>query len=184
MEFTELRVCRDLRGVHVTRAIGSRQATIELLRHLASISAPGTGAATVLLVFARMGTNACEWLEGALRVELNAEPDGTRVDVATDLGGGARERILPSFVMRAPIEEFSAALQRVPRLAGILGVQGPDDRHLVLSASAETRMTSAPPPSIQIAPDSLYTRAPAPPRAPTPVDKDDAGNDLDGGWDE
>lgn len=182
VDLAELRTCRELRGAHVARAIGSRQQTLDLLRHLASISAPGTGAAKVLLVFAWMATSVCGWLEGALRVELAAEKDGTRVDLETDLGGGTRERILPAFVMNAPIEEFRTALHRAPRIVGSLQVHAPSERQLVLSASAETRMTSAPPPSVQIAPDSLYARAPAPPKVPDAAETDDADDGLDRGW--
>lgn len=181
----ELQTCRELRGAHVARAIASRQATIDLLRHLVSISAPRTGAAKVLLVFAWMGTSACEWLEGGLRVELDEEPAGTRVEVATDLGGGARERLMPPFVIKAPIEEFWTALRREPRIVGSLEVHAQGDRHLVLCASAQARTTSAPPPSFRIAQESLYARAPAPPKVPSLADESEPEDDaIDGGWDD
>ncbi|HEX8789535.1 MAG TPA: hypothetical protein VF765_01190 [Polyangiaceae bacterium] len=184
VDLAELRTCRELRGAHVARVIGSRQATLDLLRHLARISAPGTGAAKVLLVFAWMGTSACGWLEGALRVELEAEQDGTRIDVKTDLGGGTLERILPAFVIKARIEEFWTALRGAPRILGSLQMHELSDRQVVLSASAEARKTSEAPPSVQIAPDSLYAHAPAPPRVPDAVETEDVEGAPDSGWDD
>jgi hypothetical protein len=184
-DLAELRSCGDLRRAHVARAVGSRQGTIDLLRHLAGISAPDSGAPKVLRVFAWMAKSSCEWLEGSLRVALEEVPEGTRVDLATDLGGGVRERVMPTFVMKAPLQEFRVALRQGPRLVGSLEVQAVDDRRLALSASEETSTTSAPPPSFAIAPDSLFGGTPATPKAPArdvashPEDEGEVDDDWD-----
>jgi hypothetical protein len=87
--------------------------------------------------------------------------------------------------MKAPIEEFWMALRRVPRIVGSLKLHTLGDRHLALSASAEARTTSAPPPSFQIGQDSLYARAPAPPKVPSLSDANDPNDEaIDGGWDD
>src|ERR1700722_20810714 len=86
--WSHLARCLDLQEDDVARAIRSGASTRELLAHLAAISSPDTGVAKVMLVFARMATTACEWLEGGLRVGMTAEGNGTRVELTTDLGGG------------------------------------------------------------------------------------------------
>jgi hypothetical protein len=182
--------CLDLQEADIAEAIRTRQSTQALLAHLAEVSAPDTGAAKVLLVFARMATTACEWLDGGLRVELKPHADGTRVDLATDLGGGLRERVLPPIVLRAPLEEFSRAIDRVPRMVAPLERQGRAGLCLVLTASSLVRSTSAPPPSVEIAPDSLYVRPPAPPAPPRIVEPTQGSSSeppadvVDGGWDD
>jgi hypothetical protein len=182
--------CLDLHEADIAQAIRSRQSTQELLAHLAAISAPNTGVAKVLLVLARMATTACEWLDGGLRVELKQHGEGTRMDLATDLGGGLRERLLPPIVLHAPLEEFSRAIERVPRLVAPLERQEHAGPLLVLVASSLMRSTSAPPPSVEIASDSLYVRAPAPPVPPQIVEpmqgsqSEPPVDTIDGGWDD
>jgi hypothetical protein len=160
--WSHLARCLDLQEDDVARAIRSGASTRELLAHLAAISAPDTGVAKVLLVFARMATTACEWLDGGLRVELATDGSGTRVDLTTDLGGGLLERALPTVTLRVPLAEFTRAIDRVPRMIAPLQVVSRGGTHLVLTASALVRKTSAPPPPIEIAAESLFVHAPAP----------------------
>jgi hypothetical protein len=167
--WSHLARCLDLREEDIAQAIRSRESTRELLARLSEVSSPDTGVAKVLLVLARMATTACDWLDGGLRVQLTPEGDGTRVDLTTDLGGGVFERALPSFVLRAPLVEFTRAIERVPRMVTPLEVIGRGGRRLVLTASALIRRTSAPPPPIEIAPESLFVHAPAPPLPPRHV---------------
>jgi hypothetical protein len=160
--WSHLARCLDLQEDDVARAIRSGASTRELLAHLAAISAPDTGVAKVMLVFARMATTACEWLDGGLRVGLTADGNGTLVDATTDLGGGLLERALPAIVLHAPLAEFTRAIDRVPRMIAPLQMISRSGQHLVLTASALVRRTSAPPPPIEIAAESLFVRAPAP----------------------
>jgi hypothetical protein len=153
--------CLDLREHDIAAAVASRQSTQQLLVHLAACSAPGTGVAKVLLVFARMATSACEWIDGGLHVELVASGDTTRIDAATELGGGFRERLLPSATFHAPLEEFTRAVERVPHLIAPLTMRGKPGKRVTLSASAAVRRTSLPPPPIAIAPESLLVHVPA-----------------------
>lgn len=155
--------CLDLREEDIARAVASRDGAGQLLARLAEVSAPETGAAKVLLVFARMATTACDWLEGALRVELNQQGEATVAGLTTDLGGGLLERALPVLILRAPLAEFTRAIERVPRLIAPLKLRGRTDQRIVLTASALIRRTSAPPPPIEVASDSLLVHAPAPP---------------------
>lgn len=158
--------CMDLREEDIAQAILTRDSTRQLLARLAEISAPDTGAAKAMLVFARMATTACEWLDGGLRVELAPQGDDTRVDLSTDMGGGLFERALPPIVLRAPLVEFTRAIERVPRLITPLQQIGRGGRRLVLTATALIRRTSAPPPPIEIAADSLFVHAPSLPQPP------------------
>jgi hypothetical protein len=162
--------CLDLREEDIALAIRSRESTRELLARMADISAPDTGVAKVLLVFARMATTACEWLEGDLRVELAPDGEGTVANLATDLGGGLLERALPKIAFRAPLAEFTRAVERVPRMIAPLQARARTERELVLTASALVRKTSFPPPPIEIAAESLLVHAPAPRPALQPID--------------
>jgi hypothetical protein len=147
--------------------MSSRTSTRELVAHLASKSAPNTGVAKVLLVFARMATTACDWIDGDLRVELVGDEQNTVIEALTDLGGGIGERLFPPTSFRAPLVEFSRAIERVPHLVAPLVIQGKTARRISLAATATLRRTSVPPPPIEISVESLYVRAPAPstPRA-------------------
>jgi hypothetical protein len=191
--------CLDLRDDDVANAVQTGESTRELLAHLAAVAAPDTGVAKALLVFARMATTACDWLDGGLRVELTSDGDDTRADLTTDLGGGLLERALPPVVFHAPLSEFTRAIDRVPRMIAPLRVGKRGSQHLVLTASALVRKTSAPPPPIEIAPESLFVRAPAAPRPPRSIEpassplpvvgsqgpaSDPAGDGVDGGWDD
>jgi hypothetical protein len=146
-----------------------------------------------------MATTVCDWLDGGLRVVLKPEGEHTRVDLSTDMGGGLFERAMPSIVLRAPLVEFTRAIERVPRMVAPLEQIGRSDKRLVLTASALIRRTSAPPPPIEIAAESLFVRAPAPPLSPTHVTLESGPlpvvapqgppteppiDSVDGGWDD
>ena len=158
--------CIDLRDEDVAKAIATRQSTRDLLARLAAVSSPNTGVAKALLVLARMATTGCDWIDGDLRIELTATGAATVVDVSTDLGGGLFERALHPLTYEAPLEEFTRAIDRVPRMVAPLVIRARTERRLILSATAAIRRTSAPPPPIEISAENLYVRAPAP--APPP----------------
>lgn len=190
-EFAHLVRCLDVREKDVADAVASRDRTRALLRHLADCSAPNTGVAKVLLVFARMATTACDWIDGDLLVELVGDDALTVVEAHTELGGGMRERLFPPASFRAPLVEFSRAIERVPHLVAPLAIRSASTRRISLSASALVRRTTVPPPPVEIAVDSLFVRAPAPalpvvqpvPASVAPA-ADPLVHDVDGGWDE
>ncbi len=145
-EFAHLVRCLDVREKDVGEAVVSRETTKALVSHLAARSAPNTGVAKVLLVFARMATTACDWIDGDLLVELVGDDQVTVIEVLTELGGGLRERLFAPTSFRAPLAEFSRAIERVPHLVAPLAIRSATARRISLSASASVRRTTFPPP--------------------------------------
>jgi hypothetical protein len=189
-DFAHLVRCLDVREKDLADAVVSRERTIALLLHLAACSAPNTGVAKVLLVFARMATTACAWIDGDLLVELVGDEEITVVEALTELGGGLRERLFAPASFRAPLAEFARAIDRVPHLVAPLVIRNATGRRISLSASALVRRTTVPPPPVEIAADSLFVRAPAPAvpgpdleMAPVPA-VEPLVNDVDSGWDD
>lgn len=163
---------QDLRDKDIVDAVVTREGTTVLLSRLAVVSAPETGVAKVLLVLARMATMACGWIDGDLVINLVDEGARTRVDVTTEMGGGMRERVLAPLRLTAPMAEFRRAIERVPHMIKPLAIRARDERRLTFSASAHVRRTTAPPPPVEIAAESLFV-APSP-----PVPKDTGGPEL------
>jgi hypothetical protein len=147
--------CFELTDAIVAEATLSRGGTKALLDRLAKIAKPNEGAPKILLVFARMATGACEWLDGDLRVEMVGDGDLSVVDVMTELGGGLRERALPSFVVNVPVVEFARAVERVPRMIAPLNVRSKSERRLVLVTALDYQGRSRPPPPVPIAEEHL-----------------------------
>lgn len=201
-ELAHIARCLDLQEQDIAEAIGARDRTLALLSHLQGLSAPNTGVAKVLLVFARMGTMVCDWIDGDLTVDLSRDGDSTRVDVATELGGGLRERVFSPFVFKAPIVEFARAIERVPHMIAPLTVRGTTANRILLSATAATRKTSIPPPPVEISTESLFVRLSAPTAPGGVAEQADVGplpvvtpagprlppeppvTDVDSGWDD
>lgn len=169
--FSHIERCLDLQEQDIVEAIASGDSTRALLARLASLSAPNTGCAKVLLLFARMATTACAWIDGDLVIELVAKGDATAIEAATDLGGGLRERALPSLTLRAPLAEFTRAIDRVPHMIAPLSIQAKSAKRIVLTATAVVRRTSIPPAPFEISTDSLFLRVP---NAAVPKDEDGA----------
>jgi len=161
-ELDHIAHAHDLAEDDIARAVRTRQGTVALLGRLAEVSAPETGTAKVLLLLARMGTTACEWIDGDMVIELVDEGQATRVEVSTELGGGLRERVFSPFKLQAPLVEFVRAMARVPHMVAPLVIRARGDRRITFAASALLRRTTVPPPPIEISADSLYVRAPAP----------------------
>jgi hypothetical protein len=158
--FSHIERCLDLQEQDIVEAITSGDSTRVLLARLASLSAPNTGCAKVLLVFARMATTACTWLDGDLVIELVANGDETVVEAATDLGGGLRERALPTSTLRAPLAEFTRAIDRVPHMIAPLSIRAKSPKRIMLTATATVRRTTIPPAPFEISTDSLFIRVP------------------------
>jgi hypothetical protein len=184
-QFAHIARCMDLRDHDVNVAIGSREATIALLTHLGAVCAPNTGAAKALLVFARMATSACSWIDGDLCIELLGDGGATVVETATQLGGGMRERLLPPMRFHAPVGEFARAIERVPHMVAPLFIRARSSQGISLSASDLVRRTTAPPPPVEISSESLFVRAISP-GVPREMDDLPTGlsNELDSGWDD
>jgi hypothetical protein len=161
MTLPEIRRCIDLRREHVEAAMRSREECASLLKHLCAISRPSTGAPLVLLLFARMATPACVWLDGGLQVDAVAAGETTTFDVLEDLGVGMGERLLPRAVMNAPLPEFVRALRRIPAMASPLQIQASPTR-LVLSLSSANRVHASAPPHLTKARSSFLLTPPTP----------------------
>jgi hypothetical protein len=179
--FAHITRCMDLRDTEVASAVGSRETTADLLARLAAVSAPNTGAAKALIVFARMATLACNWVDGDLCIELLGDGDATVIETATQLGGGLRERLLAPVRFQAPIAEFARAIERVPHMVAPLVIRARSAQRVSLSASDAVRRTTAPPPPIEISSESFFVRA-LPPGVPREIDEQAAA--LDAGWDD
>jgi len=173
-DFSSLKSCLDLRDVHIVAAVRSSEAMAMLLERFTEIAAPGKGAPILLAALARMGTMACDWIDGELRIDVSSEAAGerkrTRIAISTTLGGGFREKLFADTILDVPIEEFARGIKRAPRLVEPLTVRE-TDRRIVLSVTAAVRKTSLPPPAIELDPSSFVSlpRATMPYQAPMPL---------------
>src|SRR5688572_25709807 len=132
MGFGHLERCGDLSEADIVRAASSRAECGALLARMAEISAPATGAAASLSVFAVLASTACDWLDGDLVVELYEEQEATIARVMTELGDGMRERVFQPLKFNAPLAEWNAAIERNPDIVGSLSVQKVSWRRLHL----------------------------------------------------
>lgn len=84
-----------------------------MLTRVADIATPGQGAPKIMMAFAKLAT--ADWVEGEVCVELYADkqdPTKTLIAISCDLGGGMRERLLPTTTLNVPVEEFEKELLR------------------------------------------------------------------------
>lgn len=156
-----LRRCWDLTEAQIAEALPSRRAMGLLLKEMAQVSEPATGTAKILLAVARMAMPECDWLDGSLRVEVEAFEGKTRLAVMEDLGGGIRELVFPRLVLNAPLDEFQRSLRLAPRAVEPLQLQGSDDPdapRLVLTHAK--RKSSNAPMSFEVAEDCLRKSLP------------------------
>jgi len=146
--------CMELRDAHIAHAVSSSEAMEALLARFAQIAAPGKGAPIILAALARLGTTACQWIDGELRVEISGDETTSKISASTTLGAGFREKLFADTVLRVPLAEFSRGIQRAPRLIQPLLLKESGKR-IVLSVTQEVRRTSLPPPMIEIGPESF-----------------------------
>jgi hypothetical protein len=165
--FAHVKRCLDVTDHDVAIAVAGRSAARALLHRMAEVSRPGDGAPKVLLVLARMASSACDWIDGDLRIEIIGDGEVSVVEVLTDLGAGMRERVLPPFTLKVPLRELTASMERVPHMIAPLALTSRSTRRLVLSATAEVRRSSSPPPFIAIGDESLASALPPPTRTPS-----------------
>jgi hypothetical protein len=163
--FSHIKKCIELKRQDVILAVSSRDACKALLSHFAAIARPNTGAPMLILVFARLASAACDWIDdGDLRIELTQEGQLTRIEVLSDLGVGMRERVVPMTTLRVPLTELRAAIHRVPALVKPLTMHQETQRRLVLTATEHERKTSMPPPFVAIGEEAMMY--PCPPSVP------------------
>ncbi len=209
-DYAHIKRCFDVTNDDMVAAVESRGATLALLRHLATVSQPDTGAPKVVLVFAMMATVACDWLDGALRVDLKAAGTKTLIDVTSELGAGLLERVFPTLRFDVEIGELSRTIGRAEKRIAPLRVLSSTTTHIVLGATEAERRSTMPPQGIRIADDHIFqttslraAKVPAveraepalpiiEPKAPSigPKRKKSTGppkadgDDVDSGWDD
>jgi hypothetical protein len=154
VDYEALQQCTELRDAHIAHAVSSSEAMEALLARFAQIAAPGKGAPIILAALARLGTTACDWIDGELRIEISGGADKTKIAVSTAIGAGFREKLFSDTVLRVPFEEFRRGIAKAPRLIDPLRVKD-SGKLIVLSATQEIRRTSLPPPMVQIDPTSF-----------------------------
>lgn len=154
MDYSALRHCTELRDAHIVEAVSSSDEMEALLTRFAEIAAPNKGAAILLAALARLGTTACTWIDGELRIELSGDAEQTKIAVSSSLGAGFREKCFADTILKVPLQEFSRLLARSPKLIEPLQVMEKGAR-IVLTAPQEVRATSLPPPMVEIDAASL-----------------------------
>jgi len=136
--------CIYLSKAEIARASESSADCRALLEHLAAIAKPHDGGPLLLLLFARLATAACDWLDGDLFILLEARrPWSTVVTVTTELGSGMREKVFPSIELAVPLDEFTGAVRRIPQMVHPLVAEITQDQ-LLLSASEHVRTSAIP----------------------------------------
>jgi hypothetical protein len=136
--------CIYLGKAEIVRASAASRDCRALLEHFAVIAKPHDGAPLLLLLFARLATVACDWLDGDLFILMEARrPWSTVVTVATELGSGMREKVFPSIELAVPLDEFTGAVARIPQMVHPLVAEIARDQ-LLLSASEHVRTSAIP----------------------------------------
>jgi hypothetical protein len=154
-DFSSLRHCKELREVHIAAAAVTSDAMRGLLKRFAELSGPGKGTPVILAALARLGTTACDWIDGELRIELSGDATKTVLAVSSSIGAGFAERVFPNTVFPVPLDEFKRFVERAPKLLEPLAVLQ-NDRIIVLAVAAEVRKSTVPPPNNEIDPSSLF----------------------------
>jgi hypothetical protein len=166
--FTHLTRCIQITRDDIIDATESRSACKHFLERAAAISQPKDGGPLLLLLFSRLATLACEWLDGDLRIELGSHGEETILDVQVSLGLGSAERVFPRLTLKVPFAEFLGAIERVPQVVWPLRMKKGSKR-MLLSASRDVR-TSTVPPSIEIDIECQSQTIPKAPPLPLAVD--------------
>lgn len=158
MSFSHLERCAQLGQADLELAVGSREDCRDLLARMSEISGrPDSGAAAVVSVFAAIASDACDWLEGDLVVELVEDDEKVTVRVSTDLGAGARENIFEPFVLHVALAEVTGAIERTPAVLGTLKLRKISWKRASLLAKEPVRKTTIPPPDEALAPQKNGT---------------------------
>ncbi len=145
MTFAHLEQCGQLSQSDLETAATSREECAALLARMSEIARPDTGAAAVLSVFAAIASAACDWLDGDLVIEMVEDDEVTSVAVMTDLGAEMREKVFRPFLLRVPLSEITAAIDRTPDILGALKLRRISWRRIGLSANEQARRSTVPP---------------------------------------
>jgi hypothetical protein len=168
VDFSSLTSCTQLREVHIAQAATSSAAMRALLKRFAELATPGKGAPVIIAALARLGTTACDWIDGELRIEISGDASKTVIAVSSSLGAGFAEKVFPDSVLKVPLDEFKRFVERAdPKLLEPLTVLQ-NDRIIVLAVAAEVRKSTIPPPNNEIDPSSMF-KLPAHPTPSVPM---------------
>jgi len=129
----------------------------KLLQAMVEVAKPSSGATKILIAIARIARPSCDWIEGALRVELSGDETQTKF-LITQEGGGVKELVY-RFKAKVPFEEFARGLNLAPRVVEPLVIHEVDDGKIILVPKKRTKATLAPP-SFEIAEESLRKSLP------------------------
>ncbi len=131
----------------------------DLLKAMAEVAKPSSGASRILIAIARIARPTTDWIEGVLRVQLSGDEEQTKFAIIEDIGGGVRELVFPRFTVKVPFEEFTRGLKLAPRVVEPLVVHEESEGKVVLVPKKRTRATLAPP-TFEIAEESLKKSLP------------------------
>lgn len=127
--------CRQITDDHINEAIESRDDTRALFERAVEVAKPRAAGSRLLLIFAKMAGPDCDWLEGALRIELTADGEWTTIESLVDIGAGLKERVFPKTRVEVPLEEFLAAIKKFPQAIAPLTAEAPTRDRLRLVAT-------------------------------------------------
>ena len=144
-------------------ARASQERAAELLAELSQAPRDGSG---LLALFAAIASPDCAWREGELAVELFEEPEGTRVRVLAELGGGLREAILAPARVGLPLSGLLEGAARAPELLGELHLERISSRCVLLRTHGDWSTAT----DFDISETSLSVRPPQ------------TADELDEGW--
>lgn len=165
-DFSHVTRIVELTERDIEQALESRDACRRMFERVSQIAAPNTGAPKLLLVFARMATAACDWIDGGLRIEIVGDEQVSVVDVLSEMGASFKERLLPAFALKVPLSELTRAVVRMPHMVKPLVLTSNTSRRMVLTVSEEVRRNSLPPAAVKISEESLIDGPEPAPRDP------------------
>jgi hypothetical protein len=131
-DFSAIQQCRQITDDHIHAALESRAGARALFERAVAIAKPRDAGARLLLLFAKMV--AADWLDGALRVDMIADGDGTTIESLVDIGAGLKERVFAKTRIHVPLEEFLAAIKKFPGAIAPLTVESSSAHRLILVA--------------------------------------------------
>ena len=143
--FTHIQRCDQVTEADIESACASRDVFEQLLTRYGEVSVPQTGAASILLVLARLASSACDWVDGDLSIELVDADDNAEVRIMTDLGVGMREMLFGAVVLKAPLSELTAAMTDRPEVLGALKIHRRSWKRVTLGATESVRRSTRPP---------------------------------------
>ncbi len=139
-DYSTLTNCREITDDCIQEAAESREDMRALFERAVEIARPRAGGARVLLLFAKIASPACDWLEGALRVQLTADADNadnTVIESVVEIGAGLKERVFPKRKVNVPLVEFEAAIKKFPQALAPLTAESGVGKVVLAAPEAE-----------------------------------------------